>query len=306
MDCDGIFANFPTKVKFALLSKFEDFYSISKSHTIVVMPFWGLLHIIGNEPRPILNFVDMNILNLMSKDFKDVIVYAGENRYLYYYNARLDSATEHLAKEQYILSRIVNKSTNFQNVSQEHINISNEYNSALKDLNSFSKKYPLPYSTAFSIGDSTDLLTYVKEIYENSKQKDRLTNICLIYPINYLQDNDNENYLQVKDYINSIGGTLFISQNQCDNYMHSNSYGFIYDDFYPEEVIHSIQDFAKTYNRQKSYEAKKAFKIDELYNEISQDLLNHYQNEVIEKIENIDVAEIFNNHYLNCIHQDSM
>ena len=76
------FRELSPKVKMALLSLIDEFYSIDKQHTVVVMPFFGLLHSQGNESKPFLNYVDINILDLMKSQFKGVVVYPGENNYL--------------------------------------------------------------------------------------------------------------------------------------------------------------------------------------------------------------------------------
>ena len=114
----GYLSKMSPKLK-ALLSLVNDFYSIEKQHTVVVIPFFGLLHSQGNESKPFLNYVDINILDLMKRQFKDVVVYPGENRYLSSYGLPL-TAVEHLAHEQNLLSRIVNRTTNFDKLSDRH------------------------------------------------------------------------------------------------------------------------------------------------------------------------------------------
>ena len=145
-----IFNEMSPKVKMEILSIVNDFYAIEKRHTVVIMPFFGLLHTQGNESKPFLNYIDINILDLMKKQFKDVIVYPGENRYLSSYGISL-SAVEHLAYEQNVLSRVVNKTTNFDKLSDRHKEILYLYEKSIADFETMKEKYLLPYKTAFNI-----------------------------------------------------------------------------------------------------------------------------------------------------------
>ena len=155
------------KVKMALLSLVNDFYSIEKQHTVVVIPFFGLLHSQGNVSKPFLNYVDINILDLMKRQFKDVVVYPGENRYLSSYGLPL-TAVEYLAHEQNLLSRIVNRTTNFDKLSDRHREILYLYEKALADFDTMKEKQPLPYRTAFSIQTPEDLISFVKQLDNTS------------------------------------------------------------------------------------------------------------------------------------------
>ena len=69
----GYLSEMSPKVKMAILSLVNDFYNIEKQHTIVVIPFFGLLHSQGNESKPFLNYADINILDLMKKQFRDML-----------------------------------------------------------------------------------------------------------------------------------------------------------------------------------------------------------------------------------------
>ena len=57
------FYDLSPKVKAVLLGKLNDYYCTEKEHTVLIIPFFGLLHPISNEPRLILNHVDLNIIN---------------------------------------------------------------------------------------------------------------------------------------------------------------------------------------------------------------------------------------------------
>ena len=111
------------KVKLSLLGKLNDYYCMEKEHTILIMPFFGLLHPISKEPRPILNHVDLNIINIMKNQFKDVIVYPGDNKYVSAYNLSVDEEIENFAKQQYCLSSMVNRPTSFSSNSIWYENI---------------------------------------------------------------------------------------------------------------------------------------------------------------------------------------
>ena len=203
------------KVKMALLSLVNDFYSIEKQHTVVVIPFFGLLHSQGNESKPFLNYVDINILDLMKRQFKDVVVYPGENRYLSSYGLPL-TIVEHLANEQNLLSRIVNRTTNFDSLSDRHKEIISLYEKTLTDFDAMKEKYPLPYKTAFNIQTPEDLISFVKQLDRKIKHEDRENKICLVCPISYLIDHSSQIYDSIAETIKSIGGTLYFAQNQSD------------------------------------------------------------------------------------------
>ena len=291
--------NLSFKVKCNLLSKIDSYYKIEKAHTIVVIPFYGLLHMLGNEPRPILSFADLNTLSIISdSQFKDVYVYPGENSDLIGYNLSTLESTKHMATEQFILSKILNNPTSFKTITQEHYKILGEYRDALINFREFSKKYPLPYKTAFDIESPQDLITFIDKIYKQSKETDDLTRICLLISANNLQENEKNRYSQIKNYINSINGTLYLAQNQGHRYIHSIGYNFLLEDQFQEPTVHSIQDFAKVYSRQVSEDAKKAFDINNLYKQIISGELGSSENEIIENIEHINVQEIYKKYNL--------
>ena len=191
------FSNLSPKIKLQLMSLIDDFYSIEKSHTVVVLPFFSLLHTQGNESKPILNYVDINILDLMRRQFKDVIVYTGENKYLNSYGLSL-STVKHLANEQNILSRIVNKTTNFDKISDRHVDILKMYEKTISHFDLMKNQYDLPYNTAFDIEKPYDLISFIIKLDKEIKQEDCKNKICLICPISYLTEYPSEIYCLLK------------------------------------------------------------------------------------------------------------
>ena len=103
----------------------------------------------------------------MKRQFKDVVVYPGENRYLSSYGVPL-TAVEYLAHEQNLLSRIVNRTTNFDKLSDRHREILYLYEKALTGFDTMKEKEPLPYRTAFSIQTPEDLISFVKQLDNTS------------------------------------------------------------------------------------------------------------------------------------------
>ena len=272
-----------SKIKISLLSKLNDYYCIEKERTILIMPFFGLLHPISNEPRPILNHVDLNILNIMKNQFKDVIVYPGDNKYISSYNLSVNEEIESFAKQQYYLSSVVNRPTSFSSESKWYEEI----------INNLDEEIVLPYNTAFDIGDINELISYIKNIYKVTSKTDKLTKICLICPLSYINENNDENYNKLKNYISSINGLLYFAQNQADTYMYNNYQFYLYDEQYGEKFINSIQDFVKEYNSQVSKEAKKVLKVDELCELILNGEFGSSEKEIIERIEQIDVDRLY-------------
>ena len=276
------------KVKMALASLVDTAYRIEKEHTVVIMPFFGLLHSQGNESKPFLNYVDINILDIMNKQFKDIIVYPGENRYLSSYGLPL-SAVEHLAHEQNILSRIVNKTTNFSQLSTRHKNIISLYENALADFENMKKKHPLPYRTAFAIETPEDLVAFVKETDQIVKKEDKKNKVCLICPISYLTELPTQTYATISKTIREIGGTLYFAQNQSDRYIYTSDNQFLYDDQYEENIVQSIQDFANTYNKNATKQAKKKLHIKSIISGVQNGDYGSTEKEIVENLEQIDV-----------------
>lgn len=277
------FYDLSPKVKAVLLGKLNDYYCTEKEHTVLIIPFFGLLHPISNEPRPILNHVDLNIINIMKKQFKDVIVYPGDNKYFSSYNLSLTEEIESFAKQQYYLSNMVNRPTSFSSNSKWYENI----------INNVDSEIVLPYNTAFEIKDINQLISYVESVYKEASKTDKLTKICLICPLSYISEMNNENYNKIKNCISSINGTLYFAQNQADTYMYNNGQFYLYDERYEEKFINSIQDFAKTYIAKVSKEAKKVLKTDELCELILNGQFGNSENEIIERIEQIDVDRLY-------------
>ena len=279
------------KVKMALVSLVNDFYSIEKQHTVVVIPFFGLLHSQGNESKPFLNYVDINILDLMKRQFKDVVVYPGENRYLSSYGLPL-TAVEHLAHEQNLLSRIVNRTTNFDRLSDRHKEILYLYEKALADFDTMKEKYPLPYKTAFNLQTPEDLISFVKQLDRKIKQEDSDNKICLVCPISYLIDHSSQIYDSIAETMKSIGGTLYFAQNQSDIYLYDNAYQMLYNEQYDERIVQSIQDFANIYNEDISRMAKNKIHFNSIVSAIRNGDYGSTESEIIDNLEQIDVQKL--------------
>ena len=284
----GYLSEMSPKVKMALVSLVNDFYSIEKQHTVVVMPFFGLLHSQGNESKPFLNYVDINILDLMKSQFKDVIVYPGENSYLSSYGQSLKSV-EHLAYEQNLLSRIVNRTTSFDKLSDRHREILYLYEKALSDFDTMKEKYPLPYKTAFNIQTPEDLISFVKQLDRKIKQEDRDNKICLVCPISYLIDHSSQIYDSVAETMKSLGGTLYFAQNQSDKYLYSNAYKMLYDEQYDEKIVQSIQDFANTFNEDITRMAKNKIRFNRIVSAVRNGYYGSTESEIIDNLEQINV-----------------
>ena len=294
----GYLSEMSPKVKMALLSIVNDFYDIEKQHTVVVMPFFGLLHTQGNESKPFLNYVDINILDLMKKQFKAIVVYPGENRYLYSYGLNLTSV-EHLAHEQNLLSRIVNRTTNFNKLSDKHKEILYLYEKSLADFETMKEKYPLPYSTAFNIQTPEDLISFVTQLDKKLKQEDYESKICLLCPISFLIEHGSNIYNSVTESIKSIGGTLYFAQNQSDRYLYDLSYRLLCDDQYNEKFIHSIQDFANIYNEDISKLAKSKLQLNSIIQQIKNGNFGVSEREIIDNLDQIDVEKLYYTQIIN-------
>lgn len=279
------------KVKMALLSLVNDFYNIEKQHTVVVIPFFGLLHSQGNESKPFLNYVDINILDLMKIQFKDVVVYPGENRYLSSYGLPL-TAVEHLAHEQNLLSRIVNRTTNFDKLSDRHREILYLYEKALAGFDTMKEKQPLPYRTAFSIQTPEDLISFVKQLDRKIKQEDSDNKICLVCPISYLIDHSSQIYDSIAETMKSIGGTLYFAQNQSDIYLYDNAYQMLYNEQYDERIVQSIQDFANIYNEDITRMAKNKLHFNSIASAIRNGDYGSTESEIIDNLEQINVQKL--------------
>jgi len=280
------------KVKIEVVSLVNDFYSIEKQHTVVVMPFFGLLHNQGNESKPLLNYADINVLDLMQRQFRDVIVYPGENGYLSSYGQSLKSV-EHLAHEQNVLSRIVNRTTNFDKLSDRHREILYLYEKAIADFDVMKEKYPLPYKTAFDIRTPEDLISFVNQLNREIKEVNINNKICLVCPISYLIDHSSDIYNAIAETINSIGGTLYFAQNQSDMYLNRNDFQILFNDQYDEKIIQSIQDFSNTYNNDITEIAKKKLHLYSIVNSIQNGDYGSTENEILGNLNLIDVEMLY-------------
>lgn len=294
---DNLF-NLSEKVKMAFLSLLDDFYSIEKSHTTIVMPFFGFLHTSGNESKPILNYVDINILDIMKSHFKDVYVYAGENRFLEYYGLRTD-VVSHLANEQNILSRIVNRTTNFSGISDNHNEILSLYQETLENFEKAKIDYPLPYKAMFHISSPYDLIDFVKTLDKKQKEKDKLSKICVICPSSYISDNSKEVYDLLKMVVGEINALLYFSQNQSDLRLYSSIYRFINDEQIKEKVIQSVQDFANQYCDDVSKVAYKCLDAGKIYQRIINGEFGNIENEIIDKLNKVDVMQIYKDSFID-------
>ena len=290
------------KVKMSLVSIVDEFYALEKKHTVVVMPFFGLLHIQGNESKPILNYADLNVLDLMKSQFKDVVVYAGENPYLDSYGLTT-SVVEHLVFEQNILSRIVNRTTNFNEISHKHNEILCLYEEALANFEDMKKKYPLPYRTDFNVETPENLISFVNDLDKKIKQEDRQNKICLICPISYLTNHQSEVYESIKKMMKEIGGVLYFAQNQSDIYLYNNIYRLLYDEQYEERFIQSIQDFANKYNEDVTILATEQLQFNEVLTRVKRGDYGTSEKEIIKNLEQIDVQALYSNK--NCSNEQN-
>lgn len=288
----GYFSELSPKVKMALLSLIDDFYSIEKQHTVVVMPFFGLLHPQGNESKPFLNYTDINILDLMKSQFRDVIVYPGENRYLNSYDLSLQSV-EHLANEQNLLSRIINKTTDFDKISSVHKEILDMYGKAITHFDETKQQHPLPYKMATNIQTPEDLIKFVVKLDKKIKQEDKENKICLICPISFLTEHTSDVYNSITDTIKSVGATLYFAQNQSDRYLYDTSYRLLYDEQYDEKFIQSIQDFANVYNKDITELAKVKLDFNTIVKRVKNGDYGFTENEIIDNLEGIDVKKLY-------------
>ncbi len=286
------FSKLSPKIKLELISLIDDFYSLEKRHTVVVLPFFGLLHTQGNESKPFLNCVDINILDLMKRQFKDIIVYPGENRYLDLYGLSL-SSVKHLAKEQNILSRIINKTTNFNKLSNRHREVLCLYEKALADFDLMQQQYELPYKTAFDIHTPYELIAYIIKLDKEIKQEDSKNKICLVCPISYLNEHTSEVYGLLKKTIKTIGGTLYFAQNQSDRYLDTLAYRVLFEEQYEEKFIQSIQDFANVYSEDVLKVAKKKLQYSTIFKNIKNEKYGVNEDEIINNIKNIEVEKLY-------------
>lgn len=282
----------PVKVKMALLSMLDDYYSLEKSHTVIVMPFFGLLHTSGNEAKPILNYVDINILDIMKSHFKDVFVYAGDNKFLQYYGLDLNVA-QFLADEQNILSRIVNKTTNFDRISDKHTEILRLYQGFINNFDEMKQLYPLPYKTAFDVSSPSDLIDFIKKVDKKIKSEDKFAKICLICPLSYLTNYPRDVYNSIKTVVDELGVMLYFSQNQSDGNLYSAFSHLNYNGLFNEKLIQSIQDFANQYCDDVSKEAYKKLNVEQVYQSILKGEFGKSEKETIDKIEQINTNQIY-------------
>ena len=288
---NGIFGDLSPRVKMALISLVDDFYSIEKQHTVVVMPFFGLLHTQGNESKPFLNYVDLNILDLMHKHFKQVVVYPGENRYLRAYGLHLNSA-EHLANEQNLLSRIVNRTTNFDGVSERHNEIICLYQKALANFDAMKERCPLPYKTAFDIQSPEELLDFITQLDKKIKQEDCRNKLCLVCPVSYLTEHSQSVYNSVEAKMQEIGGRLYFAQNQSDGYLYNASYRLLYDEQFKDKFVQSIQDFVMKYNEDIITLAKNKLNFDEIVKDVKSGKLGSSEKEILGSLYKINVGKM--------------
>ena len=234
----------------------------------------------------------MNILDIIKSHFKDVYVYAGENRFLEYYGLTTD-VVSHLANEQNILSRIVNKTTNFSGISDNHNEILSLYHEALENFEKAKRDYPLPYKSIFHISSLYDLIDFVKALDKNQKEKDELSKICLICPLSYITDYSKDVYDLLKVFVEETNALLYFSQNQSDLRLYSSIYGFINDGQIKEKVIQSIQDFANQYCDDISKVAYECLDAEKIHKKIINGEFGSNENDIIDKLSKVDVMQIY-------------
>lgn len=295
---DKNFGSLSHKVRLELMSIIDDYYSLEKQLTVVVMPFFGLLQTQGNECKTFLNFVDINTLDLMNRQFKDVFVYPGENRYLSQYGESL-KCVEHLMQEQNTFSRVVNKTTNFNDTLKVHKNILSLYEKTVNNFDLISKKYPLPYKTVLNIKTPQDLICFINKLNKEIKQNNCKNKICLICPISFITEHKASVYNSLVETINSIGGTLYFAQNQSDKYLYSGMSKMLFDEQYSEKFVHSIQDFAKVYNENVIKLAKRKLKFESLIKKVKNGELGTSEIEIMDNLKKIDTNEIFLHKHLD-------
>lgn len=281
------------KVKLSLASLCDEMYSKEKSHTVVIMPFFGLLHAQANEYKPYLNHSELVILDLMKKHFNNVIVYPGENRYLKEYNLNID-IVETLAKEQIVYSRIINKTMPFDITKTARFDFANLKDEVQNNLDKLNQFYSLPYNAEFSINSPMELLEFVKSTNNAIKEQNKNLKICLVCPISYLTDYNKSVYNNLVQEVKKIGGTIYVATKHSFRYIDSIAYKLLHDEQIDERIIHSLEDFAKVYSEEVFEIIKQKLNYAKLISDIKSGKYGVEESEIIKAIEKIDVTYLYN------------
>lgn len=231
-----------------------ELYEIEQSHTIVFMPFYGLVHIYGNQLQPILDFGTMMTLTLMNKRFKQLYIYKGETEATYGNNS--PECMEVLVQKQWILSHILNEVIEYSSFSSDYndkVNLfENEHTNGMFKLynnsrfNQLIDKYPLPYKTIFDIETADDFIYYIDRTLKEAQKEDELAKVLLIYPTYWIQEEKSlQKFKKIEEYIKSINGTIYYASNYSGDFINMDKY--IYRPCHDYKHVCTLQHFSKIY-----------------------------------------------------------
>lgn len=286
-----------------LLIKLTELYKMEQSHTIVFMPFFGLIHIYGNELRPILDFGTMTTLKLMNENFKQLHVYRGETELTCYEQLDKEVNTskrmEILAQKQWILSHVLNgvsvPYTRFTIDYNDKVNFfENEHTlgqfkiDANSSFNQLIDKYPLPYKTAFDLQNEDDLINYIDRTLKDAQKEDKLAKVLLIYPVYKLEYEKNfKNFKKIEEYIKSINGTIYYATNNSGYFINHDS--FIAKPCHDYKHVCTLQHFSKTYCDDIHEQMLEIF----IENLSPEDIKNGIFGPNAEKLEDVSVSDLY-------------
>lgn len=278
-------------------------YNEEQSHTIVFMPFFGLIHIYGNQLQPILDFGTMMTLRLMNENFKQVHVYRGETEVLY----RCDSIAkdydspermEILVRKQWIFNNILNEAIPYLPFTDDYsdkVNLfENEHTNGkfkLHDNSSFNQlidEYPLPFKTAFDLQNEDDFIDYIDRTLRKAQKEDKFAKVLLIYPTYFLEDEKQlKSFKKIEEYIKSINGNIYYASNYSGNFIRRDYYN--YKPCHDYKHVCSLQHFSKTYCED-IYEQMLEILIENLSPE---DIKNSVFGPNGEKIDDVSVSDLY-------------
>lgn len=229
-------------------------YDIEQSHTIVFMPFFGLIHIYGNQLQPIMDFGTQMTLTLMNKNFKQLYVYKGETEATYGNDS--PKSMEILAQKQWILSKVLNEVIEYSGFTSDYndnVNLfENEHTNGrfkLYNDSSFNQlidKYPLPYKTIFDVQNDDDFINYIDKTLLDAQKEDELAKVLLIYPTYWIQEEKKlQSFKKIEQYINSINGTIYYASNYSGDFINNDKYLYRLCQGY--KCVCTLQHFSKTY-----------------------------------------------------------
>lgn len=276
--------------------KLSELYAIEQSHTIVFMPFFGLIHIYGNQLQPILDFGTMMTLTLINKNFKQLHVYKGETQATYGNDSSKN--LEILAQKQWILSHVLNEVIEysaFTNDYNDKVNLfENEHTNGLFKLykdSSFSQlmeQYPLPYKTVFNLQNENDFINYIDRTLKEVQKEDKLARVLLIYPTYWIQEEKQlQSFKKIEDYIKSINGNIYYASNYSGDFINMDKY--IYRPCHDYKHVCTLQHFSKTY-------------CEDIYEQMleilsqnvsSEDIKNGFFGPNAEKINNVSSSDLY-------------